>query len=1225
MNVMWKKPLIPWIMAILVLVMISIPASADEIIVQPGDSIQDAIDSANPGDTIIVEPGTYEENIVVYVTNLTILANDTVTIDAMGADIAVLINASEVVFDGFTVTNVSEFTTGIVAEDASEVQILNNIVDLDVPYGVGIVVDNVTDVVVDWNTVNITAEVWAEGIDVFDSENAQVTNNIVDINTTANTTAQIINGIGILAVNVKERPDRSLPDKLAAQDIGASAYYYAEAYGIYVESDNAVVYNNTVDFTVLCEGPDPANNSYYAYGIGIEVNGDKAEVTVNRVTGNAIATTYATPDGIYAEGYKILIESNTINLNNQAEVCYPCGIYVWFSDKAQVINNTVSIEASVESGRELDGYSSGQIWIQGIEVYDCYQSQIAENTVDLMGDITFSSIIGGLSVENSEKAQAMSEIHESIFGSYVDQWAGGSGISLGYSDGADVHENKINVAMSVMPQEAGDNASGYGDLWAAGLDMWYSDEPMVYENKIIVTTDANATFSAELNESTYADGYAWSNAYGIDSYMCYDAHIYNNDEIKVTSTQALDVSTLITASEVDENCLMARLAQHIESTMENVTAITESEGSELSVSSYGYAYGDVGTSATGIYAGGYGDVRITDNPIVEVLSETTAVVNASEEVSAEDAYAYTWGHTGAQGIIADSYYYYSDVEVSENNVSVDSAADITVMAQETVQSQYAYSQGYHYTHSNGILAFGGWVEVVDNPVVDVNAECMMKASALEGLENDEAQSYAGASSYAGGIGAYGYYEADVSGNDVNADSNVLIDVNVTGTSGDPYAYAYGNSFSEGIWAENAVIADNDVNAYASVDGATIKVKEMAAQEVGAEAQVYGEAFGIIAWDALVDQNTVYAEGSTSATLIAETEALLENAYGYVYGYGRGVGIYSGSADVTRNTVEGHADADVSAEVNGYRTDVWDFGYSEGTGIISGYYNTVQFNNIAGSDDYGLDAYWYYTDASYNWWGDASGPSGMGPGTGDAVYGTWNYEPWLTQPFETVLDEDKAYFGFELLPWMYYDSVATEDDSVSAENGWYYHALREGWNTMSTPIALEDDTWSSISSTGDGLDYEIAYGFDASTQSWEQIISSSELKPLDAIYIKMNSDDRVPLCVSPAIQNPAVKQLQKGWNLIGPAYNTDDLRYWQFKDVDEALISVEKTSDGLTGYTIVLSPALNEWSWTYTVNEDYPPTMDIGRGYWVYMENPDKLAGFSSTPLPIPFEDYYWYD
>jgi hypothetical protein len=40
-----------------------------EILVQPGGSIQAAVNSANSGDTIIVEPGTYVGNIDISKTN----------------------------------------------------------------------------------------------------------------------------------------------------------------------------------------------------------------------------------------------------------------------------------------------------------------------------------------------------------------------------------------------------------------------------------------------------------------------------------------------------------------------------------------------------------------------------------------------------------------------------------------------------------------------------------------------------------------------------------------------------------------------------------------------------------------------------------------------------------------------------------------------------------------------------------------------------------------------------------------------------------------------------------------------------------------------------------------------------------------------------------------------------------------------------------------------------
>jgi parallel beta-helix repeat protein len=56
----------------LILILISGIGSAAEIIVQPGNSIQTAVNNSNSGDTITIKPGTYTENIKITKGNLTI-------------------------------------------------------------------------------------------------------------------------------------------------------------------------------------------------------------------------------------------------------------------------------------------------------------------------------------------------------------------------------------------------------------------------------------------------------------------------------------------------------------------------------------------------------------------------------------------------------------------------------------------------------------------------------------------------------------------------------------------------------------------------------------------------------------------------------------------------------------------------------------------------------------------------------------------------------------------------------------------------------------------------------------------------------------------------------------------------------------------------------------------------------------------------------------------------
>ncbi len=58
--------------AVFLLVSISGIGTAAEIIVQPGNSIQAAVDNASSGDTIIIKPGTYTENINITKGDLTV-------------------------------------------------------------------------------------------------------------------------------------------------------------------------------------------------------------------------------------------------------------------------------------------------------------------------------------------------------------------------------------------------------------------------------------------------------------------------------------------------------------------------------------------------------------------------------------------------------------------------------------------------------------------------------------------------------------------------------------------------------------------------------------------------------------------------------------------------------------------------------------------------------------------------------------------------------------------------------------------------------------------------------------------------------------------------------------------------------------------------------------------------------------------------------------------------
>lgn len=87
-------------------------------------------------------------------------------------------------------------------------------------------------------------------------------------------------------------------------------------------------------------------------------------------------------------------------------------------------------------------------------------------------------------------------------------------------------------------------------------------------------------------------------------------------------------------------------------------------------------------------------------------------------------------------------------------------------------------------------------------------------------------------------------------------------------------------------------------------------------------------------------------------------------------------IYIAYSDIANNTDYGVEVGDDSSAIEIHYSNI----YGNGAGGIS---NSI--NNPA-------------VNASLNWWGDISGPSGKGYGSGDSVTGVVIYEPWLNAPY-----------------------------------------------------------------------------------------------------------------------------------------------------------------------------------------------------------------------------------
>lgn len=139
---MWVDKLTIFLVIITIFFMIVAynPASAREIIVDNIDSgsdfrsIQEAVNNSSSGDTVIVMPGTYKENIIVNVTSLTIRSeskNSEVLVKSSEENKSIfLITANNVTLSGFNITgakgNYTYYPAGICLKNARNCKITGN-------------------------------------------------------------------------------------------------------------------------------------------------------------------------------------------------------------------------------------------------------------------------------------------------------------------------------------------------------------------------------------------------------------------------------------------------------------------------------------------------------------------------------------------------------------------------------------------------------------------------------------------------------------------------------------------------------------------------------------------------------------------------------------------------------------------------------------------------------------------------------------------------------------------------------------------------------------------------------------------------------------------------------------------------------------------------------------------------------------------------------------------
>ncbi|WP_440946482.1 right-handed parallel beta-helix repeat-containing protein [Methanosarcina sp. T3] len=300
------------------------PASADTITVNNGgegdyESIRKAINNANPGDTILVYPGTYKENLVVD-RELRIISNsgspeDTIVLAATQKEHVFKVASDNVTIRGFEIKDASG-TPG--------------------NYKYGIYLEETKNCIIDNNYISNNRE----GILLIDSSNNTLINNKLPKNNDA--------GIILRSSDHNTIMSNNLSGNIAGIVIIYSSYdnrvdgntVFENTIGIEVQGNNNTIRNNTI-----------LNND--KYGIGIESSDDNA-ISSNIVNSNK-------RNGIEIGFSKNnTLRNNTINFNGMD------GVFLLYSNNNTLNDNNASNNAN-----------------HGISLMDCDYNLLHNNVVNL--------------------------------------------------------------------------------------------------------------------------------------------------------------------------------------------------------------------------------------------------------------------------------------------------------------------------------------------------------------------------------------------------------------------------------------------------------------------------------------------------------------------------------------------------------------------------------------------------------------------------------------------------------------------------------------------------------------------------------------------------------------------------------------------------------------------------------------------------------------------------
>jgi len=273
--------------------------------VYPDDSIQDAIDSADPGDTIFVHSETYNENVIVNKSVYLFGENrENTIIDGIGNCVVVNMTVDDVVLKEFTIRNGDD---GVDVYESSNVTIQNNLIT-DNLFGIRLYLSSHNIVFEN----NVTANQIC-GIFLQYSSNNIISGNTFTADNYAGVWTQLYSNSNIISGN-----------NIKANNI----------YGIRLESSsNSSILENNI-----------ADNFYYGISFGYSSD---CSIVGNNITNNG-----------YGASFNYFSNNNSIYRNNITNNRY--GIHFYMSS-----NNTAYHNNFTDNTEQVVGYNTVNSWDDG--------------------------------------------------------------------------------------------------------------------------------------------------------------------------------------------------------------------------------------------------------------------------------------------------------------------------------------------------------------------------------------------------------------------------------------------------------------------------------------------------------------------------------------------------------------------------------------------------------------------------------------------------------------------------------------------------------------------------------------------------------------------------------------------------------------------------------------------------------------------------------------------